>query len=200
MPDSSKYDGTKTGRFVGLYSAICKIDHVNDGGTPAINGSWTVLPEEENFKCKRLTDSYERTLRSGTKVPEETLTGFEYASSFNQRDDDTFEFDASYAGSDCVLLVQGHYFKKLGTPLTQFLAIFGTVKLHNADVTSEDGHIGFTFVGKPNAQAVTLTGTPADGKITYPDVTGFTVPTADLTIPAYTGSVGVYKISDEATS
>ena len=196
MADTSLYDALKTGRNVGNDTALCKCTGVNSGGTVAISGDWVLLPEEQKFKTKRVPDSTDFNIRTGSKRTEKIYVGYNYESIFNQRDAATLELDLTYVGADCVLLTKGHYFRKLASPKQQWIAIFGTVVMFDADVESETGFVPFMFQGLPNKQAVQLVGTPASGKIAYPSVTGFTAPTADITIPVYTGLAGIYKISD----
>lgn len=195
MADTSKYDGQKTGKFVGLHSALIKVTGVAAGTTPTRSGDWLILPEEENYKCKRIIDPGTRRIRTGTDVPDPVYTALEYASMFNQRDADTFELDLSYIGAECLLLTMGHYFRKLTSPLRQWLAVYGVVGMHSGDVGSDDGRIGFTFTGQPNGQDIIL----GTGGIAYPTgIATFPTPPSAITIPTYTGRVGIYKITDLA--
>lgn len=198
MPDGTLYSALKTGRNVAIDTAICKIVGVNDTNTIAISGTWSVFPEEENFKTKRILDGADRKIRTGTIVQEKVIVGYNYMSTFNQRDAATLDLDLTYAGSECLLLVRSHYFRKLGTPAQQWIAIFGTVAFHDGDVTSEDGKSSFLFTGLPNTKAIEIVPTAgaASGKITAPTITGYTQPASTITIPAYAPPAGIYKITD----
>lgn len=200
MADTTKRDILKIGRGTGLNAAICKISNVNNGGTIAISGDWTAFADQMSVKWKRILDKMEvpnRTLALSVDIP--LLKGFEVTFEINQRDADTHEFDVTYAGYECLMLVELHYFARLASPRRQWLAVFGTMSAHDSDVNGEDGKIIYTFKGLANAQAVVLTATPASGKITYPSIAGWTVPSADMTIAAFNAPAmtGIYKLEDK---
>jgi hypothetical protein len=199
MPDTSSRDVLKIGDFVGEWSFICKVSNVNNGGTIAISGTWAGLPDEQNFSFERVMSNKQVMNKTGGPSAITTrIIGFKVTSMFNQRDADAFEFDATYAGAECIFLSKLHYFGNLASPKLQWLAVFGTVEMHAAAIKSEDGYIPFTFIGMTNAQAIDIvkTADAASGKVTAPVLTGFTQPSATITIPAHAGKVGIYKISD----
>lgn len=179
------YNTEMVGQFVGLFTWICKVTGVEPGGTPAISGSWEQLPEEELWKIKRLIETWERTTKTGNKPKKTKLIGFQYDSMFNQRDIDTFELDAQYANSPCLLLFDGHFFADLATPERQHGLVFGSPLLHSADIESKEGKVPFIFNAEYNPIAVTV----GTGGIVAPSATGYTAPTA-ITIAAG----GYYKL------
>lgn len=199
MADTLKRDLTAIGSFVGLYSFITKISNVNNGGTIAKSGDWAGLPDEEKFTYGRMIERKEIKNKTGAiSTIVTTLTGYEVKSTFHQNDAIAQEFDATYAGYECLLLTQLHEFpKKSPSAKKLWLAVFGTVVLSDQKRDSSDGKIEWTFQGMTNAQAIVLTGAPASGKIGYPSVTGFTAPAADITIPAASGTVGIYVMSEQ---
>jgi hypothetical protein len=202
MADELKRKLTAIGDFVGLYSFIAKVVNVNNGGTIALSGDWAGLPDEEKFTYGRMVERKEVKNKTGSisKIVT-TLTGYELKSTFNQRNAIAQEFDATYAGFECVMLIQLHRFKELSPVEQQWLAIFGTPSLSDQKRESADGKVEFTFTGMTNAQAVVLTTTPASGKVTCPTgIAGFTGPASDITIPAYDGTNGIYKLVDIAVS
>lgn len=198
MADATKYDLLKTGLWLQSGAAICLVTGVNNGGTVAKSGDWAGLPaENEEVKFGRVRGENNWTDREGVEHPEDYIKGFSYKSMFQQRDADTFDFDLTYVGKECVLFTPLHYFKKLALPKKQYLAMFGTVRLQAGDVAGKDGLIPFEFMGLTNKQAIVLKVTASSGEIAYPTITGLQIPTGTITIPAYTGAAGIYKIVDE---
>lgn len=197
MADATKYDLLKTGLYLQSGAAICIVTGVNNGGTVAKSGDWAGLPaEDEEVKFGRVRGENNWTDREGVEHPEDYIKGFIYKSMFQQRDADSFDFDLTYVGKECVLFTPLHYLRKLASPKRQYLAVFGTVRLMGGEIAGKDGKIPFEFMGLTNKQAVTLTATPASGKVDFPSIAGLSVPSADLTIPAFTGAAGVYVIAD----
>ncbi len=173
------YNTDFIGQFVGLFAWICKVTGVTPGGTPTISGTWEQLPEEELWKIKRMVQKWERSTKTGNKPNKSKIVGFQYSSTFNQRDADTFELDAQYANSPCLLLFDGHFFEELDTPERQHILVFGSPLLHDSDVDSENGKVPFLFNAELNPVDVTV----GTGGIAAPTATGYTAPTA-ITIPA----------------
>lgn len=196
MADVTLNDPLKIGKFVGKDVALIKLTGVNTGATVTRSGDWSLMPDLEPGKGKRVTDPFEVKNRTGGfSVKLKTIIGYEYSAAILQRDAASYEMDLTYAGYESVLLCKGHYFRRLASPKQGWLAIFGMVVPHDADVADEDGKIPFMFAGIPNAQAIVL----GAAGIAYPTgagVAGWTSPGSDITIPVYNGSVGIYKIVD----
>lgn len=198
MPDTTKYDILKTGLHLQSGAAICLVSNVNNGGTIAISGTWTGLPaENEEVKFGRIRMENNWTDRAGVEHPDDLYKGFVYKSMFQQRDADTFDFDLTYVGKECVLFTPMHYFQKLASPKKQYLAIFGTVRLNGSESAGKDGTVPFEFWGQTNNQAIVMKVTGSTGELSYPSITGLQIPTGTITIPVYTGRAGIYKIIDE---
>lgn len=178
------YNTEMVGQFVGLFAWIAKVLGVTPGGTPTGTGTagameWEQLPEEELWKIKRLIETQERTTKTGNKPKKTKLIGLQYESMFNQRDIDTFELDAQYANSPCLLLFDGHFFADLATPERQHGLVFGSPLLHSADIESKEGKVPFVFNAEYNPVAVTV----GSGGLSVPSATGYTAPSA-ITIDA----------------
>lgn len=194
MADTSKRDAKTIGSFAKPDIALIKVTGVNTGTTIAKSGDWILLPEAETGKIKRIVDRSDIVNRTGGPITKrETLIGMEFTVNLLQSDADTIELDKTYAGSDCVLLIKGHYFSRMTSPKQQWLAIFGSVSLSDADFDEKERKVQFMFYGISNTQAVTI----GTGGIAFPSLTGFVAPTADITIPVHDGLNGIYKFADQ---
>lgn len=190
MADTLKRDVTAIGSFVGLYTFIIKVTGVNNGGTVAKSGDWAGLPDEEKFTYGRMVERKEIKNKTGQlSTIVTTLTGYELKSTFHQNDIIAQEFDAAYAGYECVLLTMLQAFPNKQTPSKLWLAVFGTAMLSDQKRDSADGKVEWTFQGMTNTQAIVV----GAAGIAFPSVTGFTAPSTDITIAAG----GIYKLSEQ---
>lgn len=191
---SMKRDLLKAGRFAGLAAYLVKITGVNNGGTVALDGEWAGLPSMKAYTYQRRSDSYDLGEQTGDTETIKKRLGLDVKTTFNQRDADTYELDQSYDGAECLLLLAGHRFTRMATPKYQWIASFGTVVPHDAEISSETGEVPFYFKGKINAQQIVIGA--AVGAVAFPDLATLTapelIPSADITIV----SGGCYKFVD----
>lgn len=150
-------DQTKIGIYREAETYIALVDNVVTGGTPALNGSWEQLPVEETSEIKPNVNNIEKTDVAGDTVfLKSKRMGFNYTSHFLQRDADAVALEDTYANKDCILLMKGHNFDDLATPVQEWVLLFGTVMHQDSALSHEEGAPDFIFRTKKNPVAITV--------------------------------------------
>jgi hypothetical protein len=193
---AAKRDLLKAGKFTGLAAYLTKVLNVNNGGTIAISGDWIGLPSMKAYTYQRRSDTYDIIEQTGAKTTIKKLLGLDVKTTFNQRDAATYELDQSYVGAESLLLLAGHRFTRMAAPINRtWLAVFGEVIAHDAEINSDNGEVPFMFSGLINAQAIEI---GAAGDVAFPSDAGLAapelLPNANIIIAANGG----YKFSDVA--